>query len=287
MLKSRWVPAYPYSAEREYRRIWRAYIDVVNKCVKKNMPEIIRLYKEDLGGRSRKDGMLDFMVFMHDRLSRMSSEIYAAISNFDLRNKIEKISRIVQRRAIYEWKRAVKKTFGIDVEEKYYRSVPYEQTIQKWLADNISYMGSVTAKFLFDIERIIREGYRNSTAVDSVRSGIQKKQMSIRGKTLFIVRDQVSSLNGKLTRMIQEDSGVTRYVWLSERDDRVRDSHREFDGNIYSWDNPPEDWNMTKKSGIVYTGERYNPGEAPGCRCCGIPVFDLETIKIPLKKEKK
>ena len=43
-----------------------------------------------------------------------------------------------------------------------------------------------------------------------------------------------------------------KYKWRMPKDESARENHKARDGNIYSWDNPPEDG---------------HPSEAPGCRC--------------------
>ena len=35
-------------------------------------------------------------------------------------------------------------------------------------------------------------------------------------------------------------AGVRRYVWVSSRDERVRDRHRELNGKTFSWKDAPE-----------------------------------------------
>lgn len=51
------------------------------------------------------------------------------------------------------------------------------------------------------------------------------------------------------------------YVWYMREDDKVRETHRERQGQVFSWDNPPEG----------HSGKDY------GCRCLAveyIPPFD-------------
>lgn len=52
------------------------------------------------------------------------------------------------------------------------------------------------------------------------------------------------------------------YVWYTREDDKVRATHGERHGQVFSWDNPPEGG---------------HPGEDYGCRCLAIkyiPPFD-------------
>jgi SPP1 gp7 family putative phage head morphogenesis protein len=60
----------------------------------------------------------------------------------------------------------------------------------------------------------------------------------------------------------KNDPTTGRYVWRTRHDPKVRPTHRENDGRIFSWDDPPE------------TG---HPGADHNCRCEAIPYRPGET----------
>ncbi len=60
----------------------------------------------------------------------------------------------------------------------------------------------------------------------------------------------------------KDDPTTERYVWRTRHDPKVRSTHRENDGRIFSWDDPPE------------TG---HPGADHNCRCEAIPYRPGET----------
>jgi len=90
--------------------------------------------------------------------------------------------------------------------------------------------------------------------------GLSDSEKGIRNRAKLIARDQVSKFNGQLNELRQKSVGITKYVWSTSGDDRVRDSHEAKDGVTFSWDDPPTD-----------TG---NPGEDFQCRCVALPIFD-------------
>lgn len=61
---------------------------------------------------------------------------------------------------------------------------------------------------------------------------------------------------------LQLASGVTQYVWTTQRDSHVRPGHRRLHGTVQDWSKPP----------IVAPGRRAHPGEDFGCRCWAEPV---------------
>lgn len=87
----------------------------------------------------------------------------------------------------------------------------------------------------------------------------------------LIARDQTAKMNSSFNRVRQTDVGIEQYEWQTAGDERVRDSHAEKDGQIFSWDSPPED-----------TG---HPGEDIQCRCVAIPFFDLDAEEEDLAED--
>lgn len=281
-LKSRYVPKYPISAEREYGRLGRAYVGTARKAMKDKFPVILDAYRRELRKDSREDGVSDFLRMLHSHVLSAAAEMAEAAAIFKIETAVDRIGRMVQRLAIAEWTMAVKTTIGVDLNEDYYKGELYEQEIRRWAAENLVFMKDTPRDTLLDLERIIQDAYKAGTPVTELKKQLQKRYSAARHRANMIARDQVSTLNNRLVKMQHKDSGVRRYIWLSERDERVRECHKAFDGTIYSWDDPPEDWHRTADGMIVYTGKKHNPGEAYNCRCTAVPVFDVEEFKIPI-----
>ena len=56
----------------------------------------------------------------------------------------------------------------------------------------------------------------------------------------------------------QKAGGVKYYMWITMGDNKVRDSHEDREGEIYSWDDYPA------------------PGDEPFCRCSALPVSFID-----------
>lgn len=63
---------------------------------------------------------------------------------------------------------------------------------------------------------------------------------------------------GLINQLRQEDLGIEQYIWRSQDDAKVRDSHAAYDDRVFRWHNPPEGG---------------HPGTAHNCRCYAEPVF--------------
>jgi len=71
-----------------------------------------------------------------------------------------------------------------------------------------------------------------------------------------------------------------RYIWATQRDKRVRKTHRKLQGKCFLFDDPPTE---ILKSGKTHTG---NPGTAWGCRCWAeIPTKPVKPLRKHEVKE--
>lgn len=62
---------------------------------------------------------------------------------------------------------------------------------------------------------------------------------------------------GLINQLRQQDLDIERYIWRSQDDAKVRDSHAEYDDQVFRWDQPPAGG---------------HPGQAHNCRCYAEPV---------------
>ena len=83
-----------------------------------------------------------------------------------------------------------------------------------------------------------------------------------RNRAALIARDQTAKLNSTLSHERALAAGAERYEWSTSGDERVRQLHRDLDGNTYRYGEP---------TGAEGGGE---PGQPVLCRCVALPVFD-------------
>lgn len=101
--------------------------------------------------------------------------------------------------------------------------------------------------------------------VETIQRAIQEATGASKSRAALIARDQVLQLNSKLTADRHKAAGITSYTWSASRDQRVRSEHRELDGKVFEYDDPPI---ADKRS-----GRRGHPGEVWQCRCVALPVL--------------
>ena len=286
-LTSRSIPHYPDTAEREFKRVTNGYIRLLKKSLAEHLPAILEAYKQEQRADSRFDASRDLEDKVRRELQKVAEELEQKLAAYGLDSLVEKIAKLTKTNSLREWKRVCKDTLGIDLMDDYYSGDFYAEALRKWVSENVQKIKSLPNESLGNMREIVLNGFKKGRTITDIAKDIQKEYSLTRRKAQLLARDQVSSLNAQISKMQQQDAGCTKYRWSTSKDSRVRDCHRALEGKIFNWDDPPEMWYETKSRGRVSTGRRCNPGEDYCCRCVAIPVFDFNTVDVPIRTNEK
>ena len=281
-LKCRTVPRYPDTAEREFKRITNAYVKLLNAELKARLPALMKAYKAERSDGRRYDDMRDLERLVRSVFQDIAAALEQKLGDFSLSDRVSGIAKMTKNNSFREWKRAVHDTLGINLLDDYYSAGFYQEYLQRWIDQNVLQIKSIPNTTLDRMREIVLDGYRNGTSIRDMQREIQETYNVTKHKARMLARDQVATLNSQISQAQQRDAGVTKYRWLTSHDSRVRDCHAELDGQVFSWDDPPEMWYETQSRGVVYTGRHCHPGEDYCCRCVAIPVFEFDTMSIPM-----
>lgn len=270
-------PIYPQSVEREFQRLTDAYMKLLKAELQKHLPEIRAAAQAEAG--QRHDGINDLIAFIQQLFVEIREALEQSVAAFGLRRKVERIAYMLRKLSIKEWKRAVHAVLGIDIFEDYYMGEFYREAISRWVETNVGVISTIPQSTLDKMENIILDGFRNGRPTKSIMKEIQKTYSISKGHARLIARDQIAKLNGELSRQQQLDAGVKEYIWSDSRDGRVRDSHRSLNGKRFSWNDPPVV--------DIKRGRRCHPGQDYQCRCVPLPVFDIDTLDLPISMDQK
>lgn len=287
-LVSKYEPKIPASAEREYVRMARSYMSILKSELEEQLPRLKEIYKkkrdEEIKANRRNDSATDLQIALADIFNKIRNGIIARVAGFGLRRRLENLANLNRKLTIKEWKKAIKATLGIDIQEDYYLGDFYIEKLIEWIDYNVSLISTIPEDTLEKMKDIVYDGFTKGKPTIQITKEIQRAYgISLRHAKL-IARDQTAKLNGQIQREQQLDAGIKEYIWSTSGDERVRKSHRELNGKKFSWDDPP----------LNSDGRRCHPGEDYQCRCIGRPVFnrninlpfvdDTEPAKITIKK---
>ena len=144
----------------------------------------------------------------------------------------------------------VRKLAGLD------RNVPKQ--IVSFAETNAQLITGLGQRMADDIADVVQEGVVSGSRWETIAGRLAHTGKVTESRAALIARDQVGKLFGDINKQRQTNLGVTRYVWRTVRDNRVREEHEALDGDSISWDSPPTDG---------------HPGEAVNCRCYADPDF--------------
>ena len=144
----------------------------------------------------------------------------------------------------------VRKLTGLD------RAVPAQ--LEQFAKVNAQLIVGLGQRMSEDIAEIVEEGVVAGSRWETIAGRLARAGQVTESRAALIARDQVGKLFGDINKQRQVNLGVTRYVWRTVRDNRVREEHEALDGDSFEWGAPPSEG---------------HPGEAVNCRCYADPDF--------------
>jgi SPP1 gp7 family putative phage head morphogenesis protein len=174
-----------------------------------------------------------------------------------------------------EWQKILQSTLGVGLVTA---EPGLRERLRLFVQTNANLVTNMQTEAISKIEGIVERGFAAGTRHTEIAKEIRKQLDVTESRARLIARDQASKLNGQLTRMRQEEAGITKYVWQTADDARVRATHSPMDGKLGRWDNaslyanPSEPDKWLAKSGI--NAVELHPGQDFQCRCFPEPFIE-------------
>lgn len=151
--------------------------------------------------------------------------------------------------------------------KKEIKAAPTGKIMQDLLEEQVTLIKSIPLDAAIRVHKLTIEALSDSTRASAIAKEIQNSEHVSKSKAMLIARTETARVNAALTQSRAEFVGATHYIWRTAKDSDVRESHREMEGKIISYAEPP-----TLSDGTVtHAGAIYN------CRCYQQPVLpDLD-----------
>lgn len=159
-----------------------------------------------------------------------------------------------------------KRTIEDSITVKVHLSPTEKQNLKQMYTDNLelpirNFSNEQVVRMRELIQKNLFEGLGDKALVD-----VLMKEFNVtRNKAMFWARQETGLLVSAYRQATYKTVGITKYKWSTSHDERVRVMHKDLDGKIFEFANPP----VTNEK-----GDRNNPGEDWQCRCQAIPVFE-------------
>lgn len=130
------------------------------------------------------------------------------------------------------------------------------------------------------VQNITEEAYKGKRASEIARIIQEETSKHSRASARLIARTEVSKATTALTKARSEDLGLKWYVWRTALDgDRVRKSHRNMEGVLVAWSNPPSPEALVREPSVG----NYHAGNIYNCRCYPEPLISVDDVSWPHK----
>lgn len=228
----------------------------------------------DLVERSRVDAAhLDAMP-PGKKVNRLMDRISEAFFKRFSPNKLEGLAgRVGQATSDFQKKdleRQVRAALGIDLNAVL--DAGLSKRMAAFTAENVALIKSIPNQYFDQVEKTVIAGMRSGIRHEEIAKDIEERFEVSKSRAALIARDQVGKWQSELDAARQQQLGVTRFIWRTVHDERVRPEHQALDGEVFSYDDPPSE-------GL--------PGTPINCRCYAEPVFeDLFAQEAPAPKER-
>lgn len=244
----------PKGIEADYLKAFRPLLAEALAMIERELVPILpslvarRDATDQLGAR-RDAGRLS------ELLDRLSKEFYDRLRPEQIEKLAAEFAKRTEKWEKQENAKQVKAAFGVDVLT---REPALAAKTGGFVAENVALIKDVPNKFFADVEsrvaRAVRDGKRPEDLAKEIREahGVSERRAAL------IARDQIGKFFGEVAQARQTAMGVKSYVWRTANDERVRDEHAEREGEVFDWDNPPDDG---------------HPGQAISCRCFSEPLL--------------
>lgn len=139
------------------------------------------------------------------------------------------------------------------IEQAYTKNMQYY--VKNWTVEHIEEMRE-------KVHKAILEGFREENVVKMLQTeyGIAER------KAKFLAQNETSIMLAEYKKATYTAMGFDKFIWKTRMDGRERLLHKELNGKIFRFDEPP----------IIdeRTGQRGLPGETYNCRCLLLPYRD-------------
>lgn len=187
-----------------------------------------------------------------------------------------------------QFSKSFKRVTGVD-------SLAFEPQLNEFLEvagdQNVNKIVTQSSVYFDSIQEMTNLALRKGTSVKELRDDIIQLTGTTKSRAQLIAIDQVQKLNASLESERQQNNGLTRYIWRTRQNARVRSKsnsggvsdHAGLEGAVIDWNFPP----ITVLTG-KRAGERNHSGFDINCKCWSEAVIeDLtgKTSKTLIKAE--
>lgn len=247
---------FPKAIERAYMNNLKEILNDLFQQVQTQLIRILPNVAQELGQVIKKDAAIDDIP---KAINTIKENMFRKYTDKELKDFAKRKGMSVADYNTLATKQEFKRVAGVDL---LMNNTALAQNVELFTINNVQLIKNLMTDATTKIENSILNGFSTGTRWEEIAKDVQKiidpEEGTVSNRARLIARDQISKLNGQVTQERQKSLGITKYIWRTSQDERVRDSHAALEGEEFSWSNPPS------------VG---HPGEDFQCRCTAEPVL--------------
>lgn len=264
LLTSQGAPPKMLPRQQHPDQIARAYTRRIQSLMKRLHTETLEALKptlEELTAGASRVATTDALSTRPDALTVKLDTLRARAAVLFGREKlagiVEPFAEQTEKFQAEQLNRQLREAVSIDV----VGSEPWiGKAVEEFTQENVALIRTIPSRYFDEIETLVRREAADGVRWEELVDGIEERYDVSRSRSKILARDQVGKFYGDLNRVRQTDLGITRFIWRTVRDNRVRPEHADIDGESFAWGSAPDG----------------GPGEAVLCRCYAEP--DLTSV---------
>ncbi len=159
-------------------------------------------------------------------------------------------------------------------------SGPVGRRVDELIKENAKYIKSVPQEVSADLVRHVQsQAYQGSRSAQSTPEFRKMVGNMSTNHARLISRTESAKAMSALTQARAEDTGHDWYIWHTAKDVRVRPSHKEMNGVLCRFSDPPAPEELIGEKSAGH----YGPGNIYNCRCYAAPVILWREVVWPHK----
>lgn len=154
---------------------------------------------------------------------------------------------------------------GITLNKPKVVNVASESELKQKALENALKVKDIKKEQALKLQDVIRDAYYSGKTTDEITAKISKIVDGGENRLKTIARDQTIKFANAVQTEKEQKAGVSRFIWVTMGDERVRDTHKSVDGKEFD--------NVTGAIGLLDFKDSRFPGDDINCRCWKEPVF--------------
>lgn len=254
---------FPLDIEKQYLRAIDRYLNAIDNFVLNVVRREINLKKFN-SREVKQDGIKE--LFNSFRRFRVDFETSDIVKNMEKSTKnITKSLRNFSNRLN---KIAVKKFFLRRVPKEAFKELQIsgisDQALEGIVQQKVELIKTIGSEYFDTIQVKIEDAIREGSNQTELAKILEDETKVERNRAKFWASDQLGKAYGEINEKNQRAAGFTKFIWRTQLDQRVRDTHIVLEGKEFLYDELP-----------VVDGRQIKPGEDYNCRCWAEPILEI------------